>query len=663
MLEVDNVTFSYSKRGERDVPAALREVSVRINGGETVAIIGQNGSGKSTLAKLLAGLLQPTTGSILIDDLPSNAGGEALWTIHQRVGIVFQNPDDQLVANTVIDDIAFGPENLGLPRFEIEERVQEAMAMLQLEPYAQMAISELSVGQKQRVAIAGVLAMRPRYLLLDEPTTMLSGQTARQMLKTVRHLSRERGITVLHITHFMHEITAFERVIVMDAGRVLMDDTPANVFARGDELRAVGLDVPMVTRLGYYMKAHEWGGLPEVVLTAEQLKQAVQPREDTTTENRVAAVERGFRSEPIDPARHVVAPTINDDPGSGEDDDKVQDDRGQLEDVRTRPLIELRDVHYTRLHNTPFAVEALRGVSLSVFEGKVMALVGPTKAGKSTVLDLLAGLIKPASGTLLFQDAEVNTPAMIERLRSNVGVVFQSPESQIFEDTVGKDVSFGPRRKKLSLAESRRLVRESLAAVGLSYEDFRTRYTYALSGGEKRRVAIAGVLALQPRVIVFDEPASGLDPRGRRELLALLEKLKQERNLTIVYISSSLEDVIGLADMFYILDQGRIVLSGTAREILTHGSELAALDIALPEAAHIALTLQEVIPTLRTDVLRLAELEEAIGYPQGRPPEDTLSASNRQIRPYPAVGNPDGPLPTSPSTPTLTVTTEEQADD
>ena len=244
-----------------------------------------------------------------------------------------------------------------------------------------------------------------------------------------------------------------------------------------------------------------------------------------------------------------------------------------------------------------------------------MALVGPTKAGKSTVVDLLAGLIKPAAGTLLFQNTVVNTPAMIEHLRSNVGVVLQSPESQIFEDTVGKDVSFGPRRKKVSLAGSRQLVRESLEAVGLSYEDFRTRYTYALSGGEKRRVAIAGVLALQPRVIVFDEPTAGLDPRGRREFLELLQKLKQERNLTIVYTSSSLEDVIALADIFFVLDQGHIVLSGTARDILAYGNDLAALDIALPEATSIALSLQEVIPDLRTDVLRLAELEQEIGYP------------------------------------------------
>ncbi len=166
MLEVNAVTFSYSAHGEQDAPPALREVNLHVDAGETVAIIGQNGSVKSTLAKLLAAILKPTSGTVQVDGLDTTSGGEDLWTIRQRVGIVFQNPDDQLVANTVIDDIAFGPENLGLPRFEIEERIQEAMTLLELEAYAQMMINELSVGQKQRVAIAGVLAMRPHYLLL-----------------------------------------------------------------------------------------------------------------------------------------------------------------------------------------------------------------------------------------------------------------------------------------------------------------------------------------------------------------------------------------------------------------------------------------------------------------------------------------------------------------
>ena len=270
-------------------------------------------------------------------------------------------------------------------------------------------------------------------------------------------------------------------------------------------------------------------------------------------------------------------------------------------------LFELRDVYHTYLRGTPFAVEALRGLSLSIPDNLTVALVGPTKSGKSTVVDLLAGLIKPAAGTFFFEGEDVSAPSFdIERIRSVVGVVFQSPDAQIFEDTVGKDVSFGPRRKKVPLAESRRLVQESLEAVGLPYEDFRTRYTYALSGGEKRR------LVIQPKVIIFDEPTAGLDPRGKRELLDLIVRLKQLHNLTIVYTSSGLEDVIGLADSIHILDQGHLAFSGTPREILARIHELATLDIALPEAAQIALELREIFPAIRTDVMNLAELEEEI---------------------------------------------------
>lgn len=276
-------------------------------------------------------------------------------------------------------------------------------------------------------------------------------------------------------------------------------------------------------------------------------------------------------------------------------------------------LFELTNVHYTYLRDTPFALEALHGLSLTIPAGQTTALVGSTKSGKSTLVDLMAGLMKPTSGTFLFDGIDIGSASFnVESIRSTVGVVFQSPETQIFEETVGKDVSFGPRRKKVPLAESRRLVQQSLEAVGLPYEDFRTRYTYALSGGQKRRVAIAGVLALEPKVIIFDEPTAGLDPRGRRELLALIVTLKQQHNLTIIYTSSSLEDVIDLADTIYILNQGQTVFSGVPRAILAHADELIALDIGLPEATQIALSLRDVLPTLRTDILTLTELEEEI---------------------------------------------------
>jgi energy-coupling factor transport system ATP-binding protein len=276
-------------------------------------------------------------------------------------------------------------------------------------------------------------------------------------------------------------------------------------------------------------------------------------------------------------------------------------------------LFELKNVQHTYLRGTPFAAEALRGVTLSIPARQTTALVGATKAGKSTIVDMLAGLIPAARGSYYYAGKDVGTDRMVrEQLRFTVGVVFQSPESQIFEETVGKDVSFGPRRKNVPLAESRRLVKESLEAVGLEYEDFRTRYTYALSGGQKRRVAIAGVLAMQPQVIIFDEPTAGLDPRGRHELLDMIVRLTHERNLTIIYTASSLADVVSIADYVHVLDQGQLVFGGTPREVLRRSEELTRLDIGLPEAAQIALDLRSVLPGLRTDVLNIEELEDEI---------------------------------------------------
>ncbi|WP_069803419.1 ATP-binding cassette domain-containing protein [Thermogemmatispora onikobensis] len=275
MIEVNNVTFRYSGEAEEGIAPALEEVTLRIGEGETIALIGHNGSGKSTLARLLAAILLPQRGSVIVDGLRTDAGGESLWQIRQSVGLVFQNPDDQLVANTVIDEIAFGPENLGLPRFEIEERVEEMLDLLDLRPYARHAVSDLSQGQKQRLAVAGVLAMRPRYLILDEPTTMIPGRTAEQLLETVRRLARERGITVLHITHHMYELVDFDRVIVMDRGHVLLDGTPANVLRHREELERAGLGLPLITRLGQRLRARGWSQLPEVILTLEDLKAAL----------------------------------------------------------------------------------------------------------------------------------------------------------------------------------------------------------------------------------------------------------------------------------------------------------------------------------------------------------------------------------------------------
>ena len=584
MIELRNVSFNYSAQEEQDIPPALQDVSLDIHEGEMLALIGQNGSGKSTLIRLIAGILQPQRGKVLVDGLNGARSEADLWQVRQRVGVVFQNPDDQLIASTVIDEIAFGPENLALPRQEIEERVQEALDLLDLRPYEQMALSELSLSLKQRVAIAGVLAMRPRYLILDEPTALISGHTARRLLETLHRLARAQQITVIYITHFMQEIASFARVVVMEAGRVLMDGTPAEVFARATELQAIGLDVPMVTHLGRSLATQGWSHMPEVVLGPEQLLGA----------------SFSLSADPALPVAEQAEPV-----GIQETEATYEADR--------QALFTLKDVTYIHQRGTPFAQFALRDLALTLPVGRVSALIGPSGSGKSTLVDVLAGLVRPHAGSMWFAGAETTTGSFkLEQLRARVGVVFQSPEQQIFEETVGKDISFGPRQKKVALAESRRLVQESLEAVGLSYEDFRTRYTYALSGGQKRRVAIAGVLALQPEVILFDEPMAGLDPRGRAELFRLLLALKQRGDLTIIYVSSSLADAIELADQIYVLERGHLAFSGTPREILARAERLRELDISLPEAAQLALTLRQAFPSLRTDVLHREELEAAL---------------------------------------------------
>ena len=256
MIEIEGVSFTY-RTGEADAMPALEELDLKIEQGQLVAIIGHNGSGKSTLVKLLTAVLYPTEGAIRIDGVPVDR--ERQWEVRRRISVVFQDPDDQLVMNRVVDDVAFGPENLGLPREEISERVGSSLRMLGLQDIGERLIEDLSPGQKQRVAIAGALAMRPMFLILDEPTSLLPVPVAMRLISTVTDLSRREGMGVLHITHSMYEAVLFERVVVMDAGRIVLDGTPAEVFGNVDRLREVGLDVPLAASLAHRLRAR---GIP-----------------------------------------------------------------------------------------------------------------------------------------------------------------------------------------------------------------------------------------------------------------------------------------------------------------------------------------------------------------------------------------------------------------
>ena len=271
MIEVERVSFTY-RTGEGDAVPALRDLNLFFEPGQLVAIIGHNGSGKSTLVKLLTAVLYPNEGEIRIDGIPVRE--ENQWEIRSRVAVVFQDPDDQLIMNRVADDVAFGPENLGLPREEIGERVEFALRSLGLEKIGDRLIEDLSPGQKQRVAIAGALAMRPHFLILDEPTSLLPGALAGRLISIVKELNRREGMGVLHVTHSMSEAALFDRVVVLDDGRLVMDGTPAEVFRRVEELREIGLDVPLAASLAHRLRTR---GVPLEgdILSAADLRVAI----------------------------------------------------------------------------------------------------------------------------------------------------------------------------------------------------------------------------------------------------------------------------------------------------------------------------------------------------------------------------------------------------
>lgn len=286
MVKSKDLTYEYVRVLETDhgtkeeKVAALKNVNIEINKGDFVAVLGHNGSGKSTFAKHINALVQPTGGTLWVDDMDTK-NDELVWEIRQTAGMVFQNPDNQLVATVVEEDIAFGPENMGVEPKEIRKRVDEALATVRMSEYATHTPSKLSGGQKQRIAIAGVLAMKPKCIVLDEPTAMLDPVGRRDVMETIERLNREEGITMILITHYMDEAVRADKVFVIDDGDLVMQGTPKEIFSQVETLQKYGLDVPQVTEVAYLLRK-EGVDLPADILTIEEMVGAICQLKSTT---------------------------------------------------------------------------------------------------------------------------------------------------------------------------------------------------------------------------------------------------------------------------------------------------------------------------------------------------------------------------------------------
>ena len=576
----------YDENGEADSEqTALDGVDLEVKAGQFIAILGHNGSGKSTLARQLNALLLPSEGTLYVDGYDTKDESH-LWDIRQSAGMVFQNPDNQIIASVVEEDVGFGPENMGIPTEDIWKRVEMALRSTGMWEYRDASPNRLSGGQKQRVAIAGVIAMKPKCIVLDEATAMLDPGGRAEVIRTVRELNRTEGVTVILITHYMDEVVHADRVLVMDRGRIVMTGTPAEIFSRVDTLRGYRLDVPQVTLLAHELKQSGLD-LRDGILTAQELAGELDGLRMRNGSPRIP----GER-----PSRENLRP------------DQEKGTAAAKEDA----IIRVEHLEHVYDPGTSYEKKALEDINLTIRRGEFIGIIGHTGSGKSTLIQHLNGLSRATSGHIFVDGEDICAPDYSMRaLRFKVGLVFQYPEHQLFETDVLKDVCFGPKNQGLSEEEVLEQARTALRAVGLG-EKYEKMSPFDLSGGQKRRVAIAGVLAMKPKVLVLDEPTAGLDPRGRDEILHLLRTLHEEKKITILLVSHSMEDVADYVDRIVVVDHGRILYDDTASGVFSHVRELEKAGLAAPQVVYVMDALQKKGWEVSSGVTTVPEAAEEI---------------------------------------------------
>lgn len=599
MIECRGVSFSY----DGAVPA-LDGVDLNIEDGEFFCILGGNGSGKSTFAKHLNALLQPDAGTVRINGMDAS-DPELVYDIRSTAGMVFQNPDDQLVATLVEDDVAFGPENLGVPSAQIAQRVREALKGVGLVGFERHETHALSGGQKQRVALAGVLAMEPRVLILDEASSMLDPRGRKGLMKACCAL-HDRGMTIVMITHFMEEAAEADRVAVFRAGRVAMLGTPEEILTQADELAQLNLDMPASCCLGRSLRAK---GVP----VCAQVREA----------DMVAEIVRAYAERSgADIARRPFASgsRMLDNASSAADGIAASEPVIEISHLSHSYSLSARERRRWRKRSTtadasskqalwgndPNSPWALRDVTLTVRRGEFLGLAGHTGSGKSTLVQHLNGLIRPQEGNVCALGFDLSSKKGAAAVKAKVGVVFQYPERQLFAETVAQDVAFGPRNLGLPQDEVARRVASSLARVGLDLAAIGDKSPFELSGGQQRRVAFAGVLAMEPEVLVLDEPMAGLDPAARRDFLELIGRLHDE-GLTVVMVSHSMDDLANCCDRIVVMNEGAVFAEGTPTQVFAHADELKSIGLGVPAAQRMALALAKAGVPLRCDRLYTVE--------------------------------------------------------
>ena len=579
MIKAEHLVYEYSKQDDDgNVVGSFRaidEIDLEIKAGQFIAILGHNGSGKSTLAKHMNAILVPNGGTMWVDGKDTKQE-EHIWDVRQTAGMVFQNPNNQIIGTVVEEDVGFGPENIGVPTDEIWKRVEESLSSVGMIDYRHHSPNKLSGGQKQRVAIAGVVAMRPKCIVLDEPTAMLDPNGRKEVLKAVEELRKREHVTVILITHYMEEVIGADRVIVMEQGHIVMDGSVRKIFSQVEQLKKYRLDVPQVTLLAYELKQKGYP-IPDGILKTEELIKALAKCETNETFEKIPA----------------------------------KKEENSSEESRS-PILKLEQVNYIYSPGNAYEKHALKDIDLELYEGEFVGIIGHTGSGKSTLIQHFNGLVKASSGVISFKGENIYGKKFeLRKLRNEVGLVFQYPEHQLFEIDVISDVCFGPKNQGLSEEECKARALEALELVGLP-EKYYKKSPFELSGGQKRRVAIAGVLAMKPKVLVLDEPTAGLDPKGRDEILEQISYLQKEGNITVVLVSHSMEDIAKYVDRIVVLNKGTKMYDDKPKKVFSHYKKLEKVGLAAPQVSYIMHMLAEKGFPVCTEATTIEEAVETI---------------------------------------------------
>jgi len=543
MIDIQNLSYTYPNMSK----PTLSGIDLHIDDGEFVLLLGASGSGKSTLIQCLNGLVPKIAGGNLEGEIVINGKDVRNYKVHQMasdVGIIFQNPDTQLFSLTVGKDIAFGPENLGMPKEEILGRIDRAMHTIGMGDMRDRFVFTLSGGEKQRVAIAGTLAMEPHVMVLDEPTSDLDPVGTGEVLSLVRKLNQEKNMTIILIEHKIDEVVHLaDRVVVMDQGKIIMDDTPDKIFGDGhDQLKSIGIALPQLSEISHAMKNGSGdfeGDLPT----------------DSSYNTMLSRLCQLLRDKPANIARFRVAHTPP---------------------TRTapKPKIEIKNLR----HTFEDGKVALDGINLMIPEGDFVALIGHNGAGKTTLINHLIGFLKPDNGTI-FIDGNDISGMRVATLAQSVGYLFQNPDNQIFTDSVTKELKFGLENIKLrdTLIEER--VNRAISMMELG--EFRDRHPHSLSRGQRQRLAVASILAMEPDIIVLDEPTTGQDWGHVNKFLQQIRHLN-ELGKTIILVTHDMNLVAGYARRTVVMDHGTIVLDGDTRHVFSEQEILEKTGITLP---------------------------------------------------------------------------------